>query len=480
MKFLAKILGLSVFLFGLFAMAEFESYSCRDASLDRYLWLRGISFSPEVDTQQKSELARREFLSRANQVDPLRGPWEISLIPVAEAQTRAFSAWGETLMVPTIRNLDDLRAFISTSEPKGESDFINAIRRSFLEDPKKTELEKQEILKFRSPQDIRSQSRNVGFIEATKDRAKALYGCSQINLMSSVGCSSAVDKMIDEISWSGPNLLFPGVWHELLVDESFALGVRQLSLTIFDRISLQQDGGNFFEEARMTYLKLGLNRPQAEKYTWMLMALYGNGGQNVGARLLTFDLEPKELQLVAALGVIGVGVAVLDFKNAENGKSLYSMPQEISDGCLTTKPYHFWLAAYIAHRVVELGYSQKVAEAATALFGRVYQVKRNSSNAADSIERLFIKSNSHPTMAQVKLDIVLNGMGAYWGSGRFADASTANTKTITNVYREYLRQIQPHAGLPLEESRRVAKDEKSAFDFFNTFFQPQRFDDLLH
>ncbi len=97
----------------------------------------------------------------------------------------------------------------------------------------------------------------------------------------------------------------------------------------------------------------------------------------------------------------------------KNGKQ-FSIPKEIITTCYYAKPYHFWLAAYMAFDAERAGYSKKVSLAATHLIGVGYELARFTGEGYNHLafDQQFLKS----TGAQaVRNDLVFNSLGAWFG-----------------------------------------------------------------
>jgi hypothetical protein len=80
------------------------------------------------------------------------------------------------------------------------------------------------------------------------------------------------------------------------------------------------------------------------------------------------------------------------------------------------KPYHFWLSAYLARWLVNKGYSPEVAQMATFIVAKGYQVNRDLNNAGGGLDKILSKSSFHPTNQVIRLDLALSSSGAVYGS----------------------------------------------------------------
>lgn len=392
---------------------------CLSHHLDRYIWVHGKdtewlgqSFSNRYRTtfrlyQQQSQ--RGNGFQTA-----LNGPWDRALVPTLEAQRDAIldslltvDTTGSLLKgidydkAGNIRQLDALEFYLRQNVSRKLPNMIQAVVKAFGGKTKNLD----ELLTVPPDKDYTNRIESAAAITAA---------CAQLSLSHVSSCVSATNALVDEANYRA-NMILPNIWNEFIRTKRLRDGVRQSALIMLGRIK-SQTPGLFFDDLVRGFHLAGFPSDEARDAAWRLLALYGNGGANTGYRILAFDLPPDAEVLGVSLSLIGTAVTYLDFQQRMVGGRHYALPPELSGSCLTPKPYHFWLNAYFSRWLVRRGYSAEVAQYATFIVDKGYQVNRDVNNAGGGIEKLLSKPTDHPSNEVIRIDLNLAAAGAVYGS----------------------------------------------------------------
>jgi hypothetical protein len=228
---------------------------------------------------------------------------------------------------------------------------------------------------------------------------------------------------------SGMAFIFTDAWKAVTGSNDYQEGLRLTALKIRDRLaSANPQNGNIFEDLISAFEQSGKDRKTAIEMAWNTMAVISNHGPATMEAVRI--LEPTPTQTGVALGIIGGALSTIDYKNLHSGMPMYSLPKNIESHCDNSKPYHFWLAAYVAHQLVTK-YNQNPSDAAHDSFIplKLYHLLRSKANANfesdDQKKRslLFAKKPYDPVHQVIRMDLAYNAAGVQFGSNFSADNS---------------------------------------------------------
>ncbi|MBL7544183.1 MAG: hypothetical protein JNL11_10215 [Bdellovibrionaceae bacterium] len=437
---------------------------CQDANLDRYIWVNTqYSYNPSEFTQdQKIELANSIYLKRRN--DPRlaaafynNGAWQSSLVPLVQAQSDS---------------VDDAIKYLGSDKLKSRSDVIQYLedRIGFPEIPYLGAMSKDMKKSFGEapPLDmILTLPQKEDYISGLKNTAAISAMCAQVSLMDVISCTRAVKLVLEEARFSGNNIIYPKIWFDSVRNEKFRAGLKELALLMLQRETEISTSSNLYADTFASFKKVGLSNQEAEDFSWKTLALYGNGGPNTGMRLISYSLAPLEQQSLVSLSIIGTEISLIDYKNKLKGNHHYAFPPEISGSCLSPKPYHFWLNAFIARDLVQKGFSPDVASSASFIVAKLYQLNRQLNNTAKNVETILNKGPEHPTIKVIRMDLTLNSGGAIFGS------SHGTTKmNLEDGYSYFYEKTKNYIPLSNEQVLSISNDKLSIAKKWDEFLQP--------
>jgi len=134
------------------------------------------------------------------------------------------------------------------------------------------------------------------------------------------------------------------------------------------------------------------------------------------------DSDGENKPVFVAAGIIASMLSYIDHEALAHGKNQYSIPAEVKTECDYTRPYHFWLAAYLAHRL-KLSSSKldsleksNILEAVHVV-DQIYEQFSKAGTKRDTNEVL--KSETHDWYnVETQKNIAFNDVGAYWSLTR--------------------------------------------------------------
>lgn len=446
---------------------------CLSHQLDRYIWVRGKDAEWKDKTFKERYQTALGIYRRQSQDGKFKtifnGPWDRALVPVQEAQRDAI--FDAVFTVDTtgsllkgieydrdgsIVRLSALELYLRQNISHKLPNMIRTFAAGFGAKTKKLD----ELLK---------PTQDESYLARIKNTAAITAACSQLSLFQAPACVSATQALLTELNYNA-NMILPKIWIDFIRNEKLREGVRQSALLMLNRIKNKQPG-RFFDDLYKGFQLAGLTPNDAREASWRLLALYGNGGANTGYRILAFDLPIETEVLAVGLSFIGTAVSYLDFQQRISGGQQYAFPAEVSGSCLTPKSYHFWLNAYLSRWLVKRGYSIEVAQMATFILDKGYQVNRDINNAGGGIEKLLSKTTDHPTNEVIRVDLVLAAAGGVYGSL----VERGSLKPL--LLEDGLRQLQAVRGdrnqlLQPSVVDSVVSDQIKLFKVWDQLYQP--------
>jgi hypothetical protein len=216
--------------------------------------------------------------------------------------------------------------------------------------------------------------------------------------------------------------------------------------------------GDLLTDLKSAFSSTGLDPKTAEQFAWNALAIYGIRGAAMGT--LDALTLPENAPQVAALRMISSSMRLLDAYGGANGK-LYSLPAQVSTSCPFGRMYHFWLAAYLARRLVSEGHSPEAAVYAVHLSAIGYQFK--SGTDGKSPTRTMSEDSHSDFNNSVRDSVAHNDLGAVYGA-----FGTGQSLQFDSVLKS---KIAGSYALP--------KDERALINSWTSPYQFLRWKDVL-
>ena len=213
------------------------------------------------------------------------------------------------------------------------------------------------------------------------------------------------------------NFLLPTVMQEVLTDPKYVcpamLGAQKLLARVSLSESTQQSQGSIWSDLKEVSLQCGNSPLAAEEIVWKMLGFYSIRGASMSA--LSDLVRPDLVPMVAAFGIISAAMSELDlFPHVKGETHLYTLPPGIQSSCAYGKPYHFWMAAYLAHALRKEGFQAKGSFQATHLMGMMYEM--TSTTYGRTPYKTIATPKDSDYNNSIRLSLVMNDAGAAFGS----------------------------------------------------------------
>ena len=189
-----------------------------------------------------------------------------------------------------------------------------------------------------------------------------------------------------------------------------------LVLTVLDKYERAKNGNSvagriLLDDVQDSFKNCGETKQKCEELGWDFLAVYATRGARVSNLFMESNRENGPV--FAATGLIASMLSYLDGYAISKGKNPYSLPSTVRTTCDYTKPYHFWMAAYLAHRLQMEGASPEGILKAVHGVELIYEQFGGSAGkkAAPSV----VSDQLHGWYnVETQKNIAFNDMGAYW------------------------------------------------------------------
>lgn len=392
---------------------------CMAHQLDRYIWVHAKDSEWQGRTfSERYKTALHVYKEKNRDYNPVKlvmnGPWDKALVPVLEAQRDSIVSAllladsSESLIrgigtdgSGNLLELNSLESYLKKNLVRGFPNLIQQIAKQFGGN-------------LRKPEELLNPAPDETYVERLKKLSGIAVACAQLSVAQGPACVTAVKATLTEANYSA-NLILPKIWYEFIRTPKLRDGARLGALIMLQRMQNQRPG-RFFEDLVEGFRRAKLSEADAVEATWKLLALYGNGGANTGLRLLALQLPAEAEVLAVSLSFVGTAVTYLEFAQRMAGNRSYAFPAEVDGNCLTAKPYHFWLNAYLSRWLVKQNFTPEVAQSAVFIVNKGYQVNRDVNNAGGAVEKLLSKPTNHPTNEVIRIDLNVGAAGSVYGS----------------------------------------------------------------
>jgi hypothetical protein len=372
---------------------------CKRNMLLRYLKTKKSLQIGEIDTLSTEQLEKV-----VDQANSEIAPWQLSLLSTENSKKKAVEA--------IIWNDDPLLYF---SKPKREhADYAQAS--AFIDSATSNQSTKIDDIK-----------------------TKTALLCAYEMKFSAVSCVKSLEAIQEKMIPKGGDLDITdkALWKRVLGSDKYDEGLRIAASTIAQKVkSSNGTNGNIFEDIQNAFIKSGMNSNEAQNATWDTLGLIANQGPSIGYYVTKLenrgDSSLENSQKSNALAYIASGMTYLDLKNLKNNLPMYSYPSGIQTTCDNSKPYHFWMSAYLARTLVkENQIAPEVAAETTFMAQKAYQINRTAAangTQPGAIENILATQPYAPVRQIIRTDLAYSSAGALYGS---QSAESLNTKNYS-------------------------------------------------
>jgi hypothetical protein len=215
-------------------------------------------------------------------------------------------------------------------------------------------------------------------------------------------------------------------YFNILTQEKFQQGLAINSLKILQKIKYLQDDVNFdlshdffYDDLVNSFKEAGLNQIDAENFALEILGIYGSRGASI--QYLERFADSNNFKTIVMLQFNFVATSLLDFyKQSQNNNSLYTLPKEIKTQCDFGKPYHFWMSAYLTHKL-QKKFLKKSSAQGTHLMGNLYESINNITHGRDKIIQPFIDDLFSVHNNSIRMGITYRDLGIFWMKNKQSD-----------------------------------------------------------
>ncbi|MBL7688539.1 MAG: hypothetical protein JNJ49_10930 [Bdellovibrionaceae bacterium] len=270
-------------------------------------------------------------------------------------------------------------------------------------------------------------------------------------------------------------------WKAILLSRQYEEGLRTTAQRMQVAIAKEQFAPveNIFDLLIDSFQKSKMELPQAKDAAFKVMGLLANGGANTFDRIRSMEganisPSPPMSQLGQALGFISNAMHVLDSMKQEKGYPLFSLPKDVRAACDNAKPYHFWLSAALARKlVVEERFNPKTAATSTFIAAKGYQVIRGHffKRGVSNLGIILAQEAFSPIANIVRTDLAYSASGAHYGAA-FASGKRPNID-LDESLRELIRQAPTESPLSRSDAEMLVERHKfEALRHWDSKFKP--------
>lgn len=269
---------------------------------------------------------------------------------------------------------------------------------------------------------------------------------------------------------------YASVWVKRLGDEKFFDGISRANAELVRQIKSKR----FFSKNLYQLLRNGMSSVEgytpdkAEDSAWDAVMMMANSSHDFmpHARFLAEHMNDDTQTALSNLSRVQ---NVLDFDEKALTPSPFSFPPEVKGICQTTKPYHFWMAAYQARSLIKAGFSAREAVTAVLTYAKAYHTHTGGTESSGgnpyrtSLAMIFQMPFDHPTVSVLRHDLVLNIIGAAYGAGMLKNKSINISDVMNRVFKE-----RPKVGDLDYETEAIPKasNQLEAYTFWEKMFNP--------
>lgn len=205
--------------------------------------------------------------------------------------------------------------------------------------------------------------------------------------------------------------------------------------------------GHLFELLYRHFQRVGFNTKEAEDQTWEFLGIYSTRGTNIGNTIAQFGYSFANGGARVPFEIAGYSFAtiahctgILDAMRLEQGGRMFSYPPEIVSELDNSKPYHFWMSAYLAREGTRTTGNKEAGKNAAWLAQLGYQMK-SETNGRDPT-RAFQVDPYDPANNKIRMDLTYAAAGAVYGSRR-AQNLTVPALDLNEGLRELILAGEP-------------------------------------
>ncbi len=274
--------------------------------------------------------------------------------------------------------------------------------------------------------------------------------CGFISAAKTVACAAHAEKAFE---WVRPNALtsLPDLCSKVTSDTKYEAGLRRAAQKI---IQLAKSGSfaqqHLYDDLYSSFKESGSSDADAEENTWDVLGVLSTAGPNIQDRLDAFP-GGSEVSKVA-LAAIAQSIPILDQRSFQSGHP-YSYPKELVTHCNNGKPYHFWMAAYLARRLSKTFGDADASRAAAFVLSEAYEMRK--TGAGRDPVRIFREAPLADYANMMRIDLAYTSAGSAYGAGSNDKVSSKKEINVDLAVKQILLNARYESPLPSQEADRI-------------------------
>lgn len=300
------------------------------------------------------------------------------------------------------------------------------------------------------------------------DKAKLVL-CAKYGIANIKKCASNLSKIVETMKPRFNMTLFPLI-KEVLSDPIYTKASQKIALRIQNKVENKGvPSGNLFEDIYQSFIELGTKPDEAEERSFNLLAVISMGGITTPTKIMRF-ITKKTAPFYYSLAIIETGTTVLNHVSKSTGH-IYAYPDKVTGGCDNGKPYHFWMAAYLARKTAQESDDINSAISSTYLAHLGYQMMAQTSGRYP--EKPFTVETYDNGNNKIRMDLALAGAGAVYGASIGAKKPLNKNLNIDEGLRELLKEAGHKKVLSNEEAKKKWQGSgASGYFLWRSIFAP--------
>jgi hypothetical protein len=266
----------------------------------------------------------------------------------------------------------------------------------------------------------------------------AFLHASQLEMACGIQCYKAIEALNGEtqirysVGSQGYGLtLLPRVVWELASNKRYQRALRRTVALLGSKLksinlnSSQIDLGNFFDDLISSGENEGMTFREAQEFAWNSVAIYGANAEDIF--VIFDDIGPTNANNFSTLISFAAYAQSLT-KSAHE----YFLPKNVQTTCALGKEYHFWLAAYLTHVLLERGFSMADTSKAVYAYSSLYEFAAPTNGREDAFSEFAYGFPRSGYIQSVRLDLAYTAAGILFGGSK----SEVNLDSIIGSFYE--------------------------------------------
>jgi len=351
-----------------------------------------------------TRFAAQEFQRFSNLPSDLREhfgatttPWEIAMVPQEPPRQFVFEEmWG-------------IRAW-DLHDKNEVKDFLNGKRSVLpLDSAEKSRSPRTRV--FESPHGFTTGTKIGTFLVLNTSIGEAI--CAELNRQKAAACNEGLSKIIDLMRFDYVSL--PSVIDESLTDKKYETGIVIAAKKIISKAESKNPGpSHLYDDLYQSFKEAGATDKEAQKKTWDTLGILSTAGPDLGDRMSLLRESAYSDKSMVSLIAITSATPLLDYKSRQQNGETYSYPKGMKFACDNAKPYHFWMTAYFASRLINAGMDPEAAAMAAYTAEKGYQMMAKHGLRSNSTVEDF--PPFHDSNNNIRKDLAQAASGAFFGA----------------------------------------------------------------